>query len=229
MDLLMMTDYTLTRSKRKTLALYIHNGTVEVRAPLKTPKHDIDRFVASKEKWITDKLAQYKMQKTLRDSFTLSYGDMVTIYGKQYPIAPKDGNRVGFDGERLFMPPGLPPEEIKAACIQIFRVAAKRHLTDRAHHFAKQVSSQPTAVKINGAKTRWGSCSGKKSLNFSWRLIMADDDVIDYVVVHELAHIAEMNHSKRFWAIVEDILPDYRERKARLAELQRRLNREDWD
>ncbi|MDR2568929.1 MAG: M48 family metallopeptidase, partial [Oscillospiraceae bacterium] len=75
----------------------------------------------------------------------------------------------------------------------------------------------------------WGSCSAKKSLNFSWRLIMADEDVIDYVVVHELAHLIEMNHSVRFWAVVERVLPDYRERQKWLRELQRKLNVEDWD
>jgi len=107
------------------------------------------------------------------------------------------------------MPPGLSPDEIKAACIQIYRILAKRDLTNRVFDFAKQMSVMPTVVKINSVKTRWGSCSSKKSLNFSWRLIMADDDVIDYVVVHELAHIIEMNHSQKFWAIVENILPDY--------------------
>ena len=87
----------------------------------------------------------------------------------------------------------------------------------------------PSAVKINGAKTRWGSCSSKKSINFSWRLIKADDDVIDYVVVHELSHITEMNHSPNFWAIVENILLDYRERKVKLKRLQKRLSMENWE
>ena len=97
------------------------------------------------------------------------------------------------------------------------------------YDFAKRMDVTPTAIKINGAKTRWGSCSAKKSLNFSWRLIMADDDVIDYVVVHELAHIAEMNHSARFWALVEGALPDYQSRKAKLKALQQRLSIEDWE
>ena len=69
-----------------------------------------------------------------------------------------------------------------------------------------------TNLKINSAKTRWGSMSGKKSVNFSWRLILADDNIIDVVVVHELAHIKQMNHSDKFWAEIEKILPDWRER-----------------
>lgn len=106
-------DYTLTRSNRKTLALYVRDGTVEVRAPLKTPKCDIDRFVSSKDKWIRDKLTKSNEQKARRDSFTLHYGDTVTVRGKQYPITARNGNRIGFDGEHFYIPPELPPDEIK--------------------------------------------------------------------------------------------------------------------
>ena len=109
------------------------------------------------------------------------------------------------------------------------RMLAKHELTKKTLDFAKRMGVAPSSIKINGAVARWGSCSAKKSINFSWRLVMADDDVIDYVVVHELAHLTEMNHSKTFWAIVEDILPDYKERQSRLRELQKRLAGEDWE
>ena len=221
-------NYSLIRSKRKTIALYVRNGGLEVRAPLNMPKRDIDRFIASKEKWVKDKLAESGERMARRDSFALAYGDSVAYRGKQYPIAAKNGDRVGFDDEQFYMPPGLGPEQIKNACAQIYRMLAKRDLTNKTIDFAKLMSARPAAVKINSAKTRWGSCSSKKNLNFSWRLIMADDDLVDYVVVHELAHLAEMNHSPRFWAIVEGVLPDFRERKARLRDLQRRLSGEDW-
>ena len=217
-----MTDYTITRSKRKTIALYVRNGGVEVRAPLKAPKRDIDKFVASKEKWITDKLAQSNERAIRRENFNLNYGDTVTYRGNECPITAKPGNRLGFDYEQFYIPPDLSPEQIKAACVQIYRLLAKRDLTDKVLNYAKIMVVTPSAIKINGAKTRWGSCSTRKSLNFSWRLIMANDDVIDYVVVHELAHLIEMNHSPKFWAIVETVLPDYRERKAKLKLLQKR-------
>lgn len=224
-----MIAFTLTRSNRKTVAIYIRDSGVEVRAPLKMPRRDIDRFVVSKEKWITEKLAMSNERQAQRERFILTYGDRVPYRGGQYPIAAREGRRVGFDGERFSMPPGLPPEEIKAACVQIYRLLAKRDLTEKVQAFARRMGVTPGNVKINGAKTRWGSCSAQKSLNFSWRLIMADDGVTDYVVVHELAHITEMNHSARFWAVVEGVLPDYRERKARLKALQQRLSREDWE
>ena len=222
-------DYTLTRSKRKTVALYVRDGGVEVRAPLRMPKRDIDRFVASKAHWITDKLAKSREQNERRKAFSRNYGDTVTYRGKSYPIDAKDGKRAGFDGDRFYLPPGLSPEQIKTACVQIYHILAKRDLTSKTLGFANRMVVTPNAVRINGATTRWGSCSTKKYINFSWRLIMADDDVIDYVIVHELAHITEMNHSARFWEIVEGVLPDYETRKARLKELQIKLADEDWE
>lgn len=224
-----MIPYTLNRSKRKTLALYVRNGEVEVRAPLEASKRDIDKFVLSKEKWIMDKLSVSNQRQKQREAFTLNYGDMVLYRGKEYRVASKPGDREGFDGERFYMPPDLSPEQIKYACVQIYHILAKRDLTNKVLDFAKQMGLVPTAVKVNGAKTHWGSCSGKNSINFSWRLIMADDDVIDYVVVHELAHIREHNHSDRFWAVVESVLPDYQERQAKLKELSKELANEDWE
>ena len=189
---------------------------------------DIDRFVKSKEEWISDKLAILNERSAHRSNFTISYGSLVTYRGKQYPINDREGNRIGFDGEGFYMPPNMTPERVKDVCIQIYRLLAKRDLTARTQAFAAEMSVTPTAIKINNAKTRWGSCSAKKSLNLSWRLIMADDDVIDYIVVHELAHIIELNHSARFWELVGSILPDYRERKAKLKVLQNKLALEDW-
>lgn len=126
-------------------------------------------------------------------------------------------------------PPGLPPESIKHAVIRVYKLAAKSILTDKVIEYANRMKVSPAAVKINNAKTRWGSCSGKNSINFSWLLVMADDSAIDYVVVHELAHIMEHNHSPRFWAVVAGILPDYEQRRRELKELQNRISQEDWE
>jgi len=225
-----MIEYTLTRSKRKTIAIHITKiAAVEVRAPMKMPKKDIDKFVQSKEGWIETHLTKRERLNDEKSVFELNYGDMVTLCGKQYPIAVKNGNRADFDGECFNIPPGLTPEAIKDAVVKIYKSMAKRIINDKVAEYAKRLNATPTAIRITSAKTRWGSCSGKNSVNFSWRLVMADDDVIDYVVVHELAHIKEHNHSSRFWAVVESVLPDYTARKRKLKALQSRLSQEDWD
>ena len=116
-----MTDYTLVRSKRKTVAIYIRDGGVEVRAPLKTPKRDIDRFVASKEKWIANKLVISSERLESREMFELTYGDAILLQGKEYRIIARNGNRAGSDGEVFYMPPNLLPEQIKAVCVKTYR------------------------------------------------------------------------------------------------------------
>jgi len=221
-------EYTLIRSKRKTIAIHIVDGAVEVRAPLNAAKRDIDRFVNSKGNWIRENLKASIELAERRKAFTLGYGDKVRYRGKTYPIAAKKGDRVGFDDTVFYMPPDLPEEHIRSACVQIYRLLARRDLTIKTLELAKRMNVQPYNVKITGATTRWGSCSSKRSINFSWRLILADDELIDYVVVHELAHLTEMNHSPRFWAIVEGVLPDYRERIARIHDFQRQIMDEDW-
>ena len=221
--------YILTRSKRKTVAIYVRDGVVEVRAPLRMPMKEIDRFVESRESWIISKLAFLKERNEQRESFSINYGDSILYRGRLCRLEQKTGNRVSFSDETFFIPQGLSPVEIKAACVRLYKKLARQDINEKVQHYAKIMSITPAAVKINSAKSRWGSCSAKKSLNFSWLLIMADDDVIDYVVVHELAHIIELNHSKRFWAIVQSVLPDFNERKTRLKALQEKLANEDWD
>jgi len=222
-------EYALTRSNRKTAAIYVRNGEVEVRAPLRMPKREIDRFVLEKEQWILKSLTKQQSQAEKKESFVVDYGSSILFRGKPYPITNRNGTRAGFDDNGFYMPPGLTPEQIKATCIQLYKILAKSHITQRVSFFASQMGVTPTSVKINSAMRRWGSCSSRKSLNFSWRLIMADDAIIDYVVVHELAHIKEMNHSARFWAVVESVLSDFRKRKQKLKELQQRLSGEDWE
>ncbi|MCL2109166.1 MAG: M48 family metallopeptidase [Oscillospiraceae bacterium] len=224
-----MFNYTLTRSKRRTIAIYVHGDTVDVRAPMRTSKREIDKFVQSKEKWISDRLEESRKLQLQREKFTLTYGDLVTYRGRKFPIVARDCKLAELDDERFYLPFNLSSEQIKLSIIQLYKTLAKRHLTSRIINFAKLMNVAPIAVKINSAKTRWGSCSGRKSINFSWRLIMADDDVIDYVTVHELAHITEMNHSPRFWKIVENILPDYKNRQLKLKQLQEVLSAQNWE
>jgi len=178
--------YTLTRSARKTVAIYVRNGAVEVRAPLRMPERDIGRFVSEKEQWIQKHLS--KQRAHMKEPFIVDH-----------------------------------------VCIRIYKRLAKSYIPKRVAFYSAKMGVQPASIKINSAMKRWGSCSSRKTLNFPWRLIMAEKDIVDYVVVHELAHLIEMNHSARFWAVVENILPDYRERQIKLTDLQNRLRIENWE
>jgi len=224
----MITEYTIIRSKRKTLALYIKDGRLEVRAPHKLSKSQIERFVSSKEGWITSKLTQSTERIEKKEAFELNYGDKILYLGKECPIVAKDGKYYGFDSEIFYMPNGMNPNEIKNTCIKIYRDLAKSNIRRWTEKFSETMGVAPASIKITSAKTRWGSCSSKGNINFSWRLIMADRKAVEYVIVHELCHIKMMNHSKDFWKLVEGVLPDYREREAILKKLQKRLATENW-
>jgi len=222
--------YNLIRSKRKSIAIHItKDATVEVRAPFGISKAEIDRIVTSKQNWIHKRLVERQEQIEQKAEFLLNYKSLLSVQGKVYPITVKDDNELGFDGKSFYLPPNLSSKEIKYAAIQIYKMIAKNVLTNKVSSYSKLMKVAPRAVKINSAKTRWGSCSSKNSINFSWRLIMADEDVIDYVVVHELAHIKEHNHSARFWTVVESVLPDYKERIAKLKAFEKHLAGEDWE
>ena len=99
-----------------------------------------------------------------------------------------------------------------------YQIAAGQALQERTAFFAEIMGVDYGRITVRDQRTRWGSCSAKGNLNFNWRLILAPGEVLDYVVVHELAHRREMNHSKRFWSLVEMVLPDYERRRRWLKE-----------
>ncbi len=101
---------------------------------------------------------------------------------------------------------------------KLYRSQAREVISRRAAYFAPLMGVSYNRIAIKETKTRWGSCSAKGNLNFHWKLILMPAKILDYVVVHELAHLKEMNHSPRFWAQVEKMLPDYRQRRKWLKE-----------
>ena len=227
-----MREYKLTRSKRKTLAIKINKDTsLEVKAPFHLSKEEIDSFVNSKEKWIAKHTEEISEKYALKKEFTLNFDDYVIVSGEKAYIRSIEGNIASYDKEKriFFIPEIANSEQIKEIIIELYKLIAKSHINNRVAFFSNQMNVTPTAVRISDAKTRWGSCSGKNSVNFSWRLIMADKETIDYVVVHELAHIKQHNHSPKFWSIVESIIPDYTEHKEKLKILSEKLSKENWD
>ena len=125
-----MFPYNLVRSRRKTLAIHItKEAGVEVRAPLKMPRADIDRFVAAKERWIAKHLAEHEQRNEAKAAFKLDYGDMLLLCGRQFPLEAKAGKRGGCDGRCFYLPPGLPPPRIKQLVVQTYKKIAKNLLT----------------------------------------------------------------------------------------------------
>jgi len=125
-----------------------------------------------------------------------------------------DAGSVTLEGNTLAVSPGLFKNGIlELALEQWYRTEATKLINERADKLRSQMGISYQRIVIRGQKTRWGSCSHKKNLSFNWKLIMAPEPVIDYVIIHELTHLKEMNHSKRFWELVAQYRPRWREYK----------------
>jgi len=200
----------LILSKRKTIALVVQpDGRLLVRAPLRTNRKLIDAFIVSKTDWI-EKTRQ--MQHARRKSIPRHHfaeGEHFWYLGKQYPLRlmPPQRPALQFDLAFTLSENALPQAGKRFE--DWYREQARLYLTERVVYFAQRYNFNFQKVKITSARTRWGSCSARGTINFAWRLIMAPPEIIDYVVLHELAHTVHHNHGLSFWSLVQSMVPDY--------------------
>lgn len=222
-------NFTVKRQNRKTAAIHIlPDGTVEVRAPKNVSQDVLQEFVNKHEKWILKRQAELLNRGENKNLFAESGPETFRFLGKEFPIEHNNENRIGFDGKTLCIPKGFSFSVLKPYIIDIYKKQGLAILKNRTSYFADIMKVKPAEVKISSAARRWGSCSSAGNINFTWRLIMAPLEAIDSVIVHELAHLKEMNHSADFYKIVTDTMPDYFEREKLLKDLQAKLNNEEW-
>lgn len=201
----------LIRSRRRTIAIQIRaDGRVIVRAPLRTAQWRITEFVESKAGWIRRKKAEaLKQAPLLRKEF--NSGERFLFLGQEHPLRMVEKQRPaltlddGFNLTRAALP------KARTVFERWYRAQALRVLTERVKYYAARHNFKPGRVRISSARTRWGSCSSKGTLSFTWRLVMAPPEVIDYVVLHELVHLKVHNHSQTFWKGVAELLPGYKQ------------------
>jgi predicted metal-dependent hydrolase len=212
----------LVRSKRKTLALIVEpDGRLTVRAPEQMKDADIWQFVKKKEKWIERKQAQTSKETRLPREFV--NGGTFPYLGQEIPLCIFSSQKHPLVLDECFKLKESAVEHAESVFEAWYKIQAREVLTKRVSYYAMKHSFEVKKVRISSARTRWGSCSTMGTLSFTWRLVLAPLDVLDYVVVHELCHLHELNHSKRYWSLVEDILPDYKVRRAWLKENGGRL------
>lgn len=215
-----MISYTLIRTKRKTVAIQVKSdGSVAVRAPQRLAKREIDRVVQQKEGWILAHQQQMQQRQQAQESFCLSDGRL-PLLGGWLPITYTDTKTPFCSQGTCFLARGEEAELWEQA-ERLYRSIAREQLERRVADYANRMGVHPTGLRITGAKGRWGSCSGKNSLNFSWRLILAPEPCVNYVVVHELCHILHHDHSPAFWQEVERWFPDWQQCREQLGQLAR--------
>lgn len=206
----------IVRSKRRTLALIVEkNGTITVRAPMRMSEKIIQEFVASHANWAEKKQAEMRAMPPVQPK-QYRPGETFLYLGREYALElVQDQKKKLVLNDRFLL-----AESARKNAEQVFRdwyrQQARSIISERIKLFADKHGFHYNRIRITSARSRWGSCSSKGTLSFSWRLIQTPLEVVDYVVIHELAHTVHHNHSKRFWELVEKILPDYKNRRKHL-------------
>lgn len=207
---------TLKRSpRRRSIGIKVQRGEVIVSAPTAAPLPEITRFVQQKRRWIEKHLL--RQRQAMRGSQAPEYtnGERVHWLGQPLTIALTSSGEVSRRcGDTLFLAAeGAELSLRKRALESWYMEQAVRHLPGRIEHFQTLLGVRPRGLKVRHYKSRWGSCNRRGELQFNWLLMMAPAAVVDYVVVHELAHLRHFNHSSAFWQLVASVLPDYSQQR----------------
>ena len=189
------------------------DGTVVVKAPLHTKVTRINAFVNAHADWIKAKQSELADKFSKYEPIQLENNEIVYYMGNPLYIKRIKARSIDMEEDTgiLYIPLTASPDTL----ISWYKKQALPVITDLVEEYARLMGLEGkySSVKLSIAKSKWGSCSYDNKLLFSWRLIMCPTEVIEYVVVHELAHIIEKNHSKAFWNEVKKVLPDYREHR----------------
>ncbi len=225
-------SYQLRRARRRSIGFTISEAGLRVSAPKWVPVGEIERALQHKADWILRKLREQQERSERLAAAQIRWADgcVVPYLGQDLIIvldpsaarlplkarldsglADPQSSLASVPRQTLFL--GLPqqaaPEQIRDAVLSWLQAEARSLFTQRCAHFAAQMGVRISRLRLSSAQTRWGSASVDGSVRLNWRLIHFEPATIDYVVVHELAHLHEMNHSPRFWAVVAAVLPDY--------------------
>jgi predicted metal-dependent hydrolase len=202
--------YQVVVSRRTTLALEINDrAEVVVRAPFGLSDQTIEQFIHQKARWIREHIERILKIRTRHPLPVYQNGALFLFFGQEYPLHFVHHNKPLFFKDGFFLPE-IQRHHARELMTNWYRLEAKKWLTKRVHELASRHHIVYTNIRITGAMTRWGSCGPGGTLNFSWRIIMAPHNIVDYVIAHELAHVSIKNHSQRFWRRVEELYGDYK-------------------
>ncbi len=207
-------EYTVIYSNRKSITIIVERDrSVIVRAPSGTPKEKIHAAVESKKLWLYEKTNHRQKYNAQSDDKKFVSGTTVWYLGKSYTLSTtkKQIEGIQFDGRFIISRISLP--EVGRLLAEWYLKRAKEKITPKVEFYARNLGVDYNRILISNLKYRWGSCTPKNNLNFNWRLIKAPMSVIEYVIVHELAHLLEPNHTERFWNIIRTQLPHYQKAK----------------
>ena len=203
-----MIEFVRVRRARRYILRVRPDGTLRVTVPRGGSRREAEQFVHKHQRWITRERDRVRTEHAPREwsngSEILLRGDTVRI-----TVEPRDGATTVRYGERAL--DIEPAQSIRPAVEDDLKELAKSELIHRLYELASEHDLQPGAVSIRNQRSRWGSCARNGNIALNFRLVQMPADVRDYVLLHELMHIRQQNHSRRFWRLVESVCPSFRE------------------
>ena len=219
-------SFLFERSRRKSIGFMVGADGLVVRAPNWVPMREVDAAVQEKGAWIVAKLQQFKERQTeqFQKAIEWRHGAEVPFLGRTIQLCVLERGASRMRGQDLApdqvlpvtVPPGASVTQVRDAAQVWLKKQAKTLFEERLHHFSPLLGVHWHKLSLSSASTRWGSARQDGHIRLNWRLIHLPISQIDYVVVHELAHLREMNHSPRFWETVGEVMPDYAQRRKAL-------------
>ena len=208
-------EYRFARRRRRTIGISVDESGLAVSAPLRAPWRDIEAFLHHKARWILRKLDEWARLPTAPVLRGRS-GERLPLFGSPVTLEVTTGRRaVRHEMARLLVS-APSAQRVAKVLIGWLKTQAIASLTPRAAHYAARLEMQPPRVALSNARTQWGVCSEDGAIRLSWRLVHLEPALADYVVAHEVAHLVELNHSKRFWTLLAKLYPDWRAARQRL-------------
>lgn len=220
--------YELERRQRRTVGLKITATGLVIHAPKRISQTHLESLIVLKADWIRKKLASLSENKT--PVLQWQDGEQLLFLGNPLTLAIKHDSR----SRAVEHAPGVlnlampNPQDQPTVSRKVLQWYKKQALTDFARRlelFSARLGVALPKLFLSNAQSRWGSCNSKKEVRLNWRLLQAPPHIINYVVCHELAHLKEMNHSAKFWAVVASIYPDYKSAEKELKALSPQLHR----
>ena len=214
----MITPDYIERSNRRTLSLSVlKDGNIVIKAPISMKDETINRFVQEKQDWIRQKLSLINKTNTKFED-VIHYRKFL-LYGNKYSLVTDDIKKIETnDNFQIVIPKKIEPAKMLKSLKLWYKKIAKQILSERIAFIESRIKLKSSSFRIGDSKGRWGSCNSKGTICLNFRVIMLPPALIDYVIVHELCHLVEMNHSKNFWKLVSTFFPNVESLKKAIKE-----------
>ncbi len=212
-------SFEIIRTDRKRSAsIYLDGELIKVRVPKSLSDKRVRELIDKRVPWIRAKLKEAAERPVVKPKEYVS-GESFPYLGRNYRLRVTKRNESSIKLKHGYLQATVcetnkePQATVRSMLISWYKEHARKRLSEKTKRFAKIIGVEPQSVTVKNYKSRWGSCSVKGVISYNWRIILAPHRIVDYVVVHELCHMLEHNHSTRYWKHVERYIPDYKERR----------------